>query len=149
MKQRSQRSWILWLALAAIFAPVAGWADTAKLEVLLIYGTNEDKPTEAALSELKEKFKPDFGYKHYSLLGSRKVELKEGESQMVDMGHKLQVSLKHLQARKKFHLMNCDLYHRGDWLLYIQLNVSQEGEPVFIKGPWTEKGLLILAVKAK
>lgn len=139
---------LLWATVAAVF----GGDETPRaiIHVRLIYATNEpDGIHDKELADLEPRFRPDFGYKHYKLLGEKRVELKEGDSVLLDLGHSFGLSLKHVGTRQRFHLLHVDLFHQKKWLFWFETSVKQRSEPLFIKGPWTEKGLVIIALEAK
>jgi len=137
-------------ALACAAGPVCGGDATAAIEARLIYGTNADpKSAGGAAPELEPRLKRDFGYKHYRVLGERSAKLKEGDGEKLELGQNFDISVKHKGTKKQFHTLGIDLYHQGKWLLFIEVSVKQRSEPIFIKGPWTEDGLLIIALTAK
>lgn len=147
-----QLSWALaWLAWAAPAAMQAYAGEpTATVEARLIYGTNtENKSKEEPVKELESRLKRDFGYKHYRLLSTKSAQIKEGYSEKLDLGHQIEISIKHKGTKKQFHTLAVDLYHQNKWLLFLEVSVQQKSEPIFIKGPWTEQGLVIIAVTAK
>ncbi len=126
------------------------WAGPAKIDARLIYGTNtDDQPKEAALQDIESKFQPDFGYRHYRLLGEKTATIKEGESSTLDLGHQFQLVIKHKSSKKPFRVLQIDLFHQNKKLLFIEVSVEQKSEPIFIKGPWTEQGLVIIALTAR
>jgi hypothetical protein len=146
-----KRSWLI-LVLAGVAAAtttVSASEPVASVTAKLIYGSNTDQPKEQALADLEPRFKPDFGYKHYRLLGEKSVTLKEGYSETLDLGHQFAVSVKHKETRKQFHVLAIDLYHKEKWLLFLEVSVKNKSEPIFIKGPNTEQGLVIIALTAK
>jgi len=128
----------------------SSWAGPAKIDARLIYGSNtDDQPKEAALQDIEPKFKPDFGYKHYRLLGEKNASINDGESAVMDLGHQFQITVKNKETKKPYHVLQIDLYHQGKKLLFIEVSVEQKSEPIFIKGPWTDQGLVIIALTAK
>ena len=139
------------LVCAALATPVASADESAAvIEVKLIYATNtEDQPKEEALKDIEPRLKPDFGYKHYSLLGEKSVELNEGDEEKLDLGHQIEVSIKHKDTKKHFHVLGVNLYHHNKWLFFIEVSVQQKSKPIFIKGPFTKDGLVIIALTAK
>lgn len=139
---------MLWALFASV--PVFAWAGPAKIDAKLIYGTNADnQPKEEALRDLEPRFKPDFGYKRYQLLGEKSATLKEGDADKLDLGHQFEIAIKNKGEKKKFHVLQIDLFHQGKKLLFIEVSVEEKSEPIFIKGPWTDQGLLIIAVTAR
>jgi hypothetical protein len=138
------------VAVTAATMPLYAAEPTATVTAKLIYGSNAtDQPKEQALAELEPRFKPDFGYKHYRLLGEKSVTLKEGYSETLDLGHEFTVSIKHKETQKQFRVLAINLYHKGKWLLFLEVSAKNKSEPIFIKGPTTEQGLVIIALTAK
>lgn len=135
--------------LAWVVAEVHAFGASAEIQARLIYGTNEeDLPKEAALADLEPRFKPDFGYKHYRLLGEKKATLKEGKTDRLELGHEFAVRIRHRETKGDFHVLQIDVFHKSKKLLFLEVSVRQNSEPIFIKGPWTEKGLIIIALTA-
>jgi hypothetical protein len=123
---------------------------TAVIEAKLIYATNSEEPSrEEAPRDIESRLKPDFGYKHYCLLGEKSVKLKEDDEEKIDLGHQIEVSIKHKGTKKQFHVLGVNLYHQNKWLFFIEVSVQQKSKPIFIKGPFTKDGLVIIALTAK
>lgn len=123
---------------------------TASIEAKLIYGTNaEDQPTEEQLKDIEPRLKPDFGYRNYRLLGEKIFKLKEGNEEKCELGHQIEVSIKHNGTKKQFQVLGVNLYHQNKWLFFIEVSVQQKSKPIFIKGPFTKDGLVIIMLTAK
>ena len=138
------------LALLALESLPGSALAAATIEAKLIYAANDsDEPDQHLLKELEPRLRHDFGYKHYRLLGEKSAEMKEGDNVMLDLGHQFQLSVKHKGAKKDFQILQIDLFHKKEWRLYFELSVKQKGEPIFVKGPPTDNGLVIIELAAK
>jgi len=105
MKRAACAYLLVWLVIAASFFGVAGAAETPgelKVQIRLIWGTNEAKPDDPKLKELEGPCKgwmQKFKWKNYWEVDRKTVSLPPGQSKKVPVSKLCEVELKHLDKQ--------------------------------------------------
>jgi len=138
---------IVAIAALAIILPLSTRAgERVKVEVDLIYASNQNRPTESSLSYLKNQLQT-FNFSSYSLLRRKRLTLLTGQSGKLNLpgGRSMSLELEGVKEERAKILVKISDHSRQ--LLSTMFSISP-GQTVLVGGPTYQDGSLIIAIKA-
>lgn len=137
---------LLVILSAAPAVPVLG-GERVRVEVEIIYASNQPRPTQRSLSGLRSQLQSTFNFASYHLLEKRAMELSRGRAGRVSIpgGKHLSVELEEVsQERAKLMIKISDRRREPDSTM---ISMSP-GQTVLLGGYKYRDGSLIIAIRA-
>jgi len=133
-------------ALTIVSPPSTQAGEQVKVEVDLIYASNQNRPTESSLSYLKNQLQT-FNFSSYSLLQRKGLKLSTGQSGKLSLpgGRFLNLELEEVKGGRARLLVK--ISDRNRQLLSTMFSISP-GQTVLVGGPTYKNGSLIIAIRA-
>lgn len=129
-----------------MLATAAPFADAAQVAVRLVYATNTPSPAGGkGLQVAEPRLVKAFGWREYQLLSQTTSSLREGEIRQLDLGRKLQLTIKLLKDTKPAYFMRCQLFREEKELLQTSVSITS-GSSYFITGPEWDNGQLLISI---
>jgi hypothetical protein len=130
-----------------LFAPLARAGD--RVETALYWGRNTSPPllSHEAPGPLGDRLRQVFGFRHYQLIKSDKIDLSHTWSQWFVPRHDFFICVKPLRAEAdEPRLIDYDIYQDGFIVAEGKFEPA-EGTPLFINGPDFKNGRLIFVLE--